>query len=465
MKNKIEEFTLEFFDNLKCKIKEENGNFIVESVPKSFEDIFGKKSPYKVSFSKNKEGTEFAGEGSNLFNAINKYLENTGKTTLLKIDFDVDPKKEISKAVSFKNCSIENITKKHRNNYFSRFTFRTTFSSLSEINQIINEIYIHQGKIIKGNLSGYKILEGEPEEASTEHLEESYKIAKEELKNLIKEKTESISRSLKEKLEKEVEGIKEYYNNYLQEFGGDLNSSLEKIKEIELQIRLAEKNEAESLKVRLEKLRKNLLKMADDESKNKIIREQDSAIKGAIHKHSLSIENKLINTTIIYYPLFLFNLFIKGDGSGRFFEMSYDPLTKQISKLHCESCNKEISKLNLCSSGHISCEECLDKCEECRKSFCKKCLTRRCSICGKKMCKNCALTCLTCRKYVCKNDLRKDNVTGDEKCLNCLRPCTKCNQLTSPEYLKEASNGSKICQKCLGEEKRKKVIKKIFENE
>lgn len=464
MERQIENFIIEFFNNLRCNIKKEKGDLFIESVPSSFEDIFGKKSPYRVSFFKNKDGTEFGGEGGAFFNAINRYLKDAGKNTLLKIDFDVDPIKEINKAISFKKCKVENVTKKHRNNYFSRFTFRTTFRFLNEINHNINEIYIYQGKNIKGNLSGYKILEGKSNEASVEHLEEDYKTAKEELKNLIKEKTADISKNLKEKLEKEVERIKEYYEKFLKEFGGDLNNSLEKIKEVELQIRVAEKTEVESLKIKLDKLKKSLLKMADDDSKNRILKEQEFAIRDAIHKHSLNIENKLINTTIIYYPLFLFNLFIKGDNSGRFFEMNYDPLTKKASKLYCESCNKEISKLSLCSSGHISCEECLGKCADCGKIFCKRCLTRHCSICGKTMCKNCALTCLTCGEYVCKNDLRKDNVTGDERCLNCLSPCLRCNQLTSPKYFGESLDGSKICQKCLGEEKRKKVMKKIFEN-
>jgi hypothetical protein len=148
-----------------------------------------------------------------------------------------------------------------------------------------------------------------------------------------------------------------------------------------------------------------------------------------MHKHTLSIENKIINTTVIYYPVFKFNLFIKGDGSPRYLEMTYNPLTKELNKIVCETCGKEIKEINLCSSGHITCNECLSKCGECHRKFCDKCLKRSCSVCGKLLCKDCSITCLTCGSYVCKNHLMKDCVSGEERCKNCLRACLRCHGL------------------------------------
>ncbi|MFA4960452.1 MAG: hypothetical protein WC548_02200 [Candidatus Pacearchaeota archaeon] len=463
MEKQIESFTIEFFKNLKCLIEIKDDIYSIENVPKSFEDAFGKKSPYKISFSRSKEDIEFAGKGSRIFNAINKYLDNMGKVTLLKIDFEIDAIEEIKKKISLKNCEINNIIKKNKNHFFSRFTFKTSFHFLNESEQLVNEIYVHEGKVIRGNLAGYKIAEGEIKEFSNKNLETDYNIAKEELKNNIRGKTTEIGNLLKEKLEEEIKRIKEHYNIYFKELGGDLNHFLDKVKELELKLRVAEENEANSIRTRLEKMKKELVKIGDDEATTKIIKEQDFTIKDSMHKHSLNIDNKLINTTIIYYPIFCFNLYLKGESSGRYIDMSYDPLTKEINKIKCENCEKEITELNLCMSGHLSCNECLKKCDECHGFFCKKCLKRFCSVCGKALCKNCAITCLGCGKYVCANHLRKDCVSGEERCENCLRACLRCHGLANAKFFGQAIDGSKICQKCLGKEKREKMMRGMFE--
>jgi hypothetical protein len=39
----------------------------------------------------------------------------------------------------------------------------------------------------------------------------------------------------------------------------------------------------------------------------------------------------------------------------------------------------------------------------------------------------------------------------------------RCHGLSLPRYFGEAMDGSKVCQKCLGEEKRKRVMKGMFE--
>ena len=119
MENQIRKFTIEFFKNLKCIISNRDNTLIIENVPKSFEDLYGKIAPYYLNFSGQVSGTEFVGKGSALLIAMTKFLKGVGKTTLLKIDFDVNPIEEIKKVVYFKNCEIDNLIKKHKNNFKS----------------------------------------------------------------------------------------------------------------------------------------------------------------------------------------------------------------------------------------------------------------------------------------------------------------------------------------------------------
>ena len=482
MVEQIEDFAIKFFKNLKCEVKKEGEFLMIENVPKSFEDLFGHSSPYKINFT-TPGVNHFVGKGSSMFAAMTKYLSGAGKTTLLKIDFDVDPIKEIKSVISLENCEIDNIVKRHKNNFFSRFTFITTFRYMNESEQIVNEIYIHNGKMVNGDLDGYTVVEGESNKASGDHIKKDYSIAKEILKETLDKKTSQIGETLEKKAEEEIARINTHYDKLIGELGTDLTTQLAKVRETELMLRTANPEEIESLRKRLEKLKKSLIKIGDDDSRERVLKEKDFTIKDAIHKHSLSVDNKLANTTVIYYPVFSFNLFLKSrnlsgspirDGAtdpvvprsspSRFIEMNYDPLTKTLNKLSCESCGSIISKINLCSSGHISCESCLSICGECGKIFCKNCLKRSCSSCGKQLCKTCSLTCLGCGKPVCKSHLKKDCVTGDDRCVNCLRACLRCHGMSQERYFGISIDGSKVCQKCLGAESRQGAMDRIFMN-
>jgi len=461
----VEKFVIEFFKNLKCAISRDGNILVVENVPKSFEDLFGKESPYHLSLDSNTKGI-FIGKGSSLLAAMTKFLEGVGKTTLLKIDFDCDAEVEISKVISLKNCEISNLEKKHKNSFFSRFTFMTTFRYLNESEQVVNEVYVHNGEVVDGDLTGYTVVEGDSNLSSGKHVEVDYKVARNFLKNVLVDKTSSISETLGNKVDIEIERIGKHYDNLLGELGGDLAGTLEKIKKLELDLRMADELERDILRTKLERLRKGLVKVGDDEARDRILKEQEFTIKDAMHKHSLNIDNKLVNTTVIYYPVFNFNLFLKGNrNSGRYVEMSYDPLMKSLNEVNCEGCGVKINSLNLCGSGHICCENCLRKCGECGGQFCVKCLTRSCSVCGKALCKDCSKMCLECGKNVCVDHMRTDCVSGDERCVSCLRACMRCHGLSSAKYFGEALDGSKVCQKCLGAEKRGKVMDRVFRDD
>jgi hypothetical protein len=465
MNNPIENFTIEFFKSIKSTITKKGEAYNIESIPTNLEEYIGRKGPYSISFKPGIEGCEYISKEHKLFSGIVKYLKETGKTTLLKIDFDTNPTKKIEEQLALKNCEISNITKKERNHYFSRFTFMTTFRYLNESEHHIQEIYTHKGNILKGNLEGYNILEGKQSEASSEHLEQDYITAKEHLQKHITTKVEGIKKELEKKLEQEITRIKEHYNNQLQELGGDLNEKLKKIQELEITLRTTEKEEEEQKqKKQLERIRKSLIKVGDDESKNRILKEQEFTIRDAIHKHSLNIDNNLINTTIIYYPVYHFNLFLKKEETGRYLDLVYDPLKEDIETLTCETCKKEVRNIHLCNSGHITCKECLHHCGDCGKEYCSNCLKRTCQASGKALCKHCLILCKGCGSYISKDYTRTDNVTGETRCTLCLRACLRCHGLSSQEHFAEAKDGSKVCKKCLAEEKRTGIMKDIFKD-
>src|SRR3989339_251043 len=102
-------------------------------------------------------------------------------------------------------------------------------------------------------------------------------------------------------------------------------------------------------------------------------------------KHSLNLNTKLFNTTLIYYPVLNYDCYLINEHGKRIIEVSFDPLTKELKQIFCESCEDKIETINLCSSGHIICNKCLIKCNSCNITYCNKCLNIICESCIKEI--------------------------------------------------------------------------------
>jgi hypothetical protein len=77
------------------------------------------------------------------------------------------------------------------------------------------------------------LSEGNIKEASSEHLEKDYNVAKEKLKELLSEKVEEISKDLDLKINKEAERVKSHYNQLLSEIRSNKDRLLDRIAEAE----------------------------------------------------------------------------------------------------------------------------------------------------------------------------------------------------------------------------------------
>jgi len=466
----VKNFVVGFFESLKCDVNWNNDVLIVENVPSGFENFVGKIAPYRLVFEKGLDG-EFAGKGSSFLDSILKFLKRGGKTSILRIDFDIDAEAEIRKRLKLKNCELESLSRSYRNNFFTRFSFVVNFNYLNRSERVVEEVYVYDGEVVSGDLDGYGVLDGEKLEVDKDKVKTDYKVAMVGLQERLGVKVGEISEELKVGADVEVGRIREYYDKQLGELGGDLKNKLVKIKELELELRSCDEAECDGIRVRLDKLRKGLVKIGDDEAAERVLREREMTIGDAMQKFSLNVDRKLVNTTVIYYPRYFFKLHLKNSGAignrqrvaERLLEMSYDPLMKRLGRLVCEGCGADVVNLTLCAGGHVSCGECLAVCGECGKKFCVKCLKKGCVSCGRRLCRDCAVMCRGCGKFACRTHMRVDCVSGEERCVSCLRACLRCHGMCEERFFSEARDGSKVCMKCLGMERRGEVMGRVFE--
>ena len=425
----IRKFVEGFFRNLKCDVRSEGVVLVVENPPGDFEKFSGKKGPYYFIFEQNNacpinDKFELVSKGSYLLKTMTQYLDNRGQTTLLRLNFETS-EQEVKDYLKLKNCSVFSINKRVTNKDFLRFTFLTTFQYLNEKEQVMNSIFVRDGKVVDFDLDKFGVGEGKKQELPDLDVKEGYVLAKDKLKQLLEVKIGEIGEELDGKLLKEVERIKHHYVNQIREVDQEREKLEKQISDLEA----GDTNgDLKNIPVRINKLREQIDELKKSEKKEKLEKEMQFFIDDETHKHGLNIDNKLMNTTVIYYPVFDFSIFLKNNETGRQLDLVYEPLDKKITSVFCDSCKNKIDEIILCSSGHIVCAGCSSKCGSCGKDTCRDCLVRSCGMCGVSLCKKCSSRCLKCGRYLCRNHVKKDPVTRGDFCSNCLKTCPFCGK-------------------------------------
>jgi len=446
----IKDFTASFFQNLNCCVEWKEEILHISRVPKDFEEFSEKKSPYSLIFDKKNEkpDAELISSGSFLLKKIRDYLESKSGVTLIKIDFQLE-NKEIEKKLNLKNSSVHSISKKADYKTISRFSFSTICQYLNEKENIKNTIIIKNKELTDIDLSKLPVVEGKKDEIESINVKEDYELAKEHLKDITKIRIQKIKGILSDKLESEIERINQHYGKEIKELEEELNKNLLLLKDIQSKKYTLDEKEKHDAKIKKIKENSDIIKAQNQ--KARLEKEKQFFINDEINKHNLNISNKLSNTTVIYYPVFHVSALIKNNKTSSVVELEYNPLEKKFSEIKCNLCEKTIQKLFLCSSGHISCEDCLEKCGFCKREFCKKCIEKKCSYCRKNLCKKCIEKCKKCMQYFCREHMKKSRKTGQEICINCAEICSSCRNFFEKENILSCSNCfSKFCRDCSG---------------
>ena len=466
MSEQIRDFTERFFKNIKCDLKWEGEVLVVENVPQNFQKFFGKNAPYRLNFISETDDADFITKGSYLLKAMNEFLTDKGQTALLKIDFDIDLERKIMNDFPLMNCEISKVSKSAVNEVFVRFTFLTTFQYLNEKEQVMSHIYVRNGKIVDLDVSKFKTTGGNKRDIKIERVEEEYALAKAHLKVVLESKMAEVGDSLNKVLDKEIERVKNHYKNQTSEAVAVIERLEERIAEAEKQRGQVGNMELEEIELKIRRLQDEVVSVKERTGFDKLKAEEEFFIQDEISKHGLNVNNKLLNTTLVYYPIYNINLFLKSNQAKRMVEMVYNPFDEKMSKVFCDSCNKEVNEFIVCSSGHLTCRDCGLKCECCEDVFCEKCSGKVCEECGKKICPKCALKCSVCNKIKCKTHLGKDPISQRIICKSCLKRCSSCGKLISPEYIRSDSNsGMDVCQKCMSKQVGKETLDEIFQRD
>jgi hypothetical protein len=325
--NNVKEFILEFFKD--CKIKEEKGVLTISGVPHDFEELFGKKSPYKLVFDVDSyakiDDSELITQGCYFLTAIRDYFINKGQTSLSKLNIKLDLQK-LNKDKKFKNSKILKV-ELETNNFLKEFNFLSICQYLNDKKQLTNKFLVKDNQLIDLDMKKFSIVKGNKEQISIINLEKSYDLVKRKLDLQIKKDTKGIILKLNKKLEKEIHRIKDYYSKQIKEKDEEIEKCGQKIKLLENKVKHTFYDrdiDTFNRMIRESKVRLEMLKKKN--YKQRLKTEENFHLNDEIEKNTLSIKNILINVTIYYYPIYTLSVLKNGKKSI----VKYDPLFDKI---------------------------------------------------------------------------------------------------------------------------------------
>ncbi|MBS3079065.1 hypothetical protein J4218_03015 [Candidatus Pacearchaeota archaeon] len=443
-----------FFKNLKCKINWDGKVLVINNVPEDFEKDFGKKGPYFLVFNREDydkhENSELVARGSVLLKIIANYLEERGQTTLLRLNFNPNLKDLVLKEIDLNGYVLKGIDDKINYDYIIRFIFLTNFQYLNEREQITSSIYIKDKKILdKFDVEDFDSVEGKKEEINIKDINEEYIISKKKLKENINEKTKEIVDKLNFSLESAMNRIKSHYLHQMDEFNSEIKRNEENILSLKERIRKGIEKDVVGAEEKIKRLKSNIEKIKNSDDMNRVEKERDVYINDEKSKHSLNVNNKLINTSIIYYPIYNIDVSLLNKNKHvKHINLVFNPVKKELSSLNCENCGEKLAKVNICHSNHIYCEGCGNRCV-CGTETCEKCEKLSCNICGRGVCIKCGARCSICNKYACSSDMCLDNLTGRHICNHCAKYCSICNKFSNKaNFFRCGICGKEMCSRC-----------------
>jgi len=462
--NIIREFIEKFFKNIGSNVEKKGKILSITKVPENFEKFYGKKSPYLLVFEQldMTPETELVSKGSYLLKAINETLENKAQTSLIKIQIAFDAAEKIEKAFPLRNAKITRVDSSTENRFFTRFSFLTVFQYLNEREQVVNHIYVRKGEIFNFNPEKFTLIDGKKQDLKFDNVERFYEVAKNKLSETISTKVIEVGNSLKKTLNREIERIDGHFNSQIKEYLAQINSLKKQFQELTEKIENTFGEELEKAKRKLEKISLNLKELETSEEMERARKDKEFLINDEKQKHTLNIKTRLINTSIIYYPFCHMNVYFDTDSGMKMIPISYDPIDDNFFGMKCGSCESELNEIIVCSSGHLVCRICGQKCNNCGKISCSACLKNICSDCHRKICSSCAVTCYKCKKIKCKEHTVKEDVSKRVICTSCMKKCSSCGRILDESYLKRDGEGRYFCLNCRSKTMSHDTLKKIF---
>src|SRR3989337_1719124 len=309
----------------------------------------------------------YASYDSDVFSSMAKLFAVKGRFSEAKFEASFQPKMEkvtkaISEKIAFSNATFRIERTEQKNIPYLLVYFKYTALSdekhegvmpvlINGLNLSVSPFENYTAELMHmlketGHVSGSDISKSEMVRVFKAAYSAGTRIVEERLKDFV--------RSLERRLNRDTRRVYEYYETLK--------------KETELAIWKRARTHTEDKTIKDDAIERLHTKHDAIES------ERSWKIQDLISRYALSIQIEPVSAIRIEKPVSLYLINIKRRLASRQFPVTYNPLTRHLDPLPCESCFHPKGAFYICDDRlHIVCAGCYITCPECSKQYCHAC--------------------------------------------------------------------------------------------
>lgn len=309
----------------------------------------------------------YASYDSEVFSSMAKLFSVKGRFSAAKYEAPFQPNmekltKSISEKITFSNATFRIDKTEQRNIPYLLVYFKYTALS-DEKHEGVMPVLINGLNLSASPFENYigefihmlKETEHVPgSDISRSEMMRVFKAAYSAGTRIVEDQLKDFVRSLERRLNRDTRRVYEYY------------ATLKK--ETELAIWKKKRTQIEDKTIKGDGIERLSAKLEAIESERKW------KIQDLISRYALSIQIEPVSAIRIETPTSLVLINIKRRLASRQFPVTYNPLTRHLDPLPCESCFHPKGAFYICDDRlHIVCAACFKTCPDCSKQYCHAC--------------------------------------------------------------------------------------------
>lgn len=328
-------------------------------------------------------GDLFAGRGRFSVAGCQSYTPNIEKLSRL-----------ISEKIAFNNATFRLGKSEVKNISYLLFYFK--YAALSDEKRegilplLINEVNLSTMPFEHGAID-LKEMEDELKDVERHEIKKVFQSAYSASARLVEEELGDFIKSLDRRLNRDIRRVYEYYGTLKKETKKALKKKALANAMSELNLLQAMKEHASSDTMReIQRMEQDLDSRIEKQIEDRTIKgdgldklfnkidvieaERKWKIQDLVAKYALNIKIEPVSTIRVGTQSIVFWINIKRRLSSRQFPITFNPMTRQIDALPCESCFNPRKPYYVCDDElHIVCARCFKTCPDCGRKYCSAC--------------------------------------------------------------------------------------------
>ncbi len=445
------ELTLNYLKGINAEVKEQDEIYYV-TLPLKVAKLFGGET-MRITFSPDVAAThsyELVIPGSNFLSVVLREAQKQAPVISGIIPKNEQDMIKVFEKIDSNNCKISLDEHIEGEKLGIRFYFHVNLKSIKSSSSIRwTDVELESLKTLQLPFKLDFIEKSLDLEKNDKRFDNAYSKAIEEFETEIKPQVEKYVGLTEQNKRGEIVLLDAQEQKRLQEIKDDLNNERSKLKEYNRRISRAKTTDTMRRHAEAKsKFEKKLAKTEEQATKQiqRISNDKKRSLESIEEKYKPSLEFSLLASQIYSYSiedciLTVSRGEIKKQIKGRYIHPSSNLVT------NCERCQGINEMIHLCENSHVTCDNCIRNCLNCKKEFCLNCKSELnlCYICKDGLCNNCskhcafcsevtcfshAMNCEHCSKFLCYFCSEKCGICSNRLCHKGVERCHSCQNLT-----------------------------------